>query len=178
MKKKATRDFLIFGLGMLWALSLLSGCTSAVQEDRPAEAVGAGRTSKVAVQDSNKQDVGSISWGLKITNFSELFLVSGYGATDAGGKVQFLGDAIAQTDYILSRIESFIEKNGYSKNDIIRIEATITKDVPQSQLSGIFGVLSAFFSDVEVKPTGGTFRIIHALGNPDMLVELGFWLAQ
>jgi hypothetical protein len=78
----------------------------------------------------------------------------------------------------LSRIETFIEMNGYSKNDIIRIEATVTKDVPQSQLGGIFGVLSAFFSEVEVKPTGGTFRIIHALGNPDMLVELGFWLAH
>ncbi len=170
MKKKTKREFLI--LAMLCALS---ACTSAVEEDR-SQAVGAG--TKVAVHDSNKQDVGSISWGLKITNFSELFLVSGYGATDAEGKVQFLGDAIAQTDYILSRIEAFIEKNGYSKNDIIRIEATVTKDVPQSQLGGIFGVLSAFFSEVEVKPTGGTFRIIHALGNPDMLVELGFWLAH
>jgi len=170
MKKKTKREFLI--LGMLCALS---ACTSAVEEDR-SQAVRAG--TKVAVHDSNKQDVGSISWGLKITNFSELFLVSGYGATDAEGKVQFLGDAIAQTDYILSRIEAFIEENGYSKNDIIRIEATVTKEVPQSQLGGIFGVLSAFFSEVEVKPTGGTFRIIHALGNPDMLVELGFWLAH
>jgi 2-iminobutanoate/2-iminopropanoate deaminase len=171
MKKKTKREFLI--LAMLCALS---ACMSAVEEDRSLEAVRAG--TKVAVHDSNKQDVGSISWGLKITNFSELFLVSGYGATDAEGKVQFLGDAIAQTDYILSRIEAFIEKNGYSKNDIIRIEATVTKDVPQGQLGGIFGVLSAFFSEVEVKPTGGTFRIIHALGNPDMLVELGFWLAH
>ncbi len=174
MKKKAKRELLI--LAMLCALSIPSACTSVVEEDRSPEAVSAG--TKVAVHDSNKQDVGSISWGLKITNFSELFLVSGYGATDAEGKVQFLGDAIAQTDYILSRVEAFIEENGYSKNDIIRIEATVTKDVPQGQLAGIFGVLSAFFSDVEVKPTGGTFRIIHALGNPDMLVELGFWLAH
>ncbi|MFB3060550.1 MAG: RidA family protein [Candidatus Binatia bacterium] len=176
MKKKAKREFPI--LAMLCVLSIPSACTSAVEEDRSPEVVGAAGTTKVAVHDSNKQDVGSISWGLKITNFSELFLVSGYGATDAEGKVQFLGDAIAQTDYILSRIEAFIEKNGYSKNDIIRIEATVTKDVPQGQLGGIFGVLSAFFSDVAVKPTGGTFRIIHALGNPDMLVELGFWLAH
>ena len=170
MKKKTKRVFLI--LAMLCALSALYECS----RGRSSQAVRAG--TKAAVHDSNKQDVGSISWGLKITNFSELFLVSGYGATDAEGKVQFLGDAIAQTDYILSRIEAFIEMNGYSKNDIIRIEATVTKDVPQSQLGGIFGVLSAFFSEVEVKPTGGTFRIIHALGTPDMLVELGFWLAH
>ena len=173
MKKKTKREFLI--LAMLCALS---ACTSAVEENRSLEADRDAGTTKIAVHDRNKQDVGSISWGLKITNFSELFLVSGYGATDAEGKVQFLGDAIAQTDYILSRIEAFIEMNGYSKNDIIRIEATVTKDVPQGQLGGIFGVLSAFFSEVEVKPTGGTFRIIHALGNPDMLVELGFWLAH
>lgn len=175
MKKKEKRVFLIFGLALLCILSIFSACTSAV-EDRPAEA--AETTTKVAIQDSNKQDVGSISWGLKIANFSELFLVSGYGATDAEGRVQFPGDAIAQTDFILGRIEDFIERNGYRKNDIIRIEATVTKDVPQDQLGGIFGVLSAFFSEVEVKPTGGTFRIIHALGNPEMLVELGFWLAH
>lgn len=177
MKKKEKKGVPIFGLALLCVLSIFSACTGAV-EDRPAEAAGARTTTKVAVQDSNKQDVGSISWGLKITNFSELFLVSGYAATDAEGIVQFPDDAIAQTDFILGRIEDFIERNGYSKNDIIRIEATVTKDVPQDQLGGVFGVLSAFFSEVEVKPTGGTFRIIHALANPDMLVELGFWLAH
>ena len=98
MKKKTKREFLI--LAMLCALS---ACTNAVEEDRSLEADRDAGTTKVAVQDSNKQNVGSISWGLKITNFSELFLVSGYGATDAERKVQFLGDAIAQTDYILSQ---------------------------------------------------------------------------
>ncbi len=52
MKKKAKRVFLI--LAMLCALS---ACTSAVEEDR-SQAVRAG--TKVAVHDSNKQDVGSI----------------------------------------------------------------------------------------------------------------------
>ncbi len=74
MKKKTKREFRI--LAMLCALS---ACTSAVEEDRSPEAVGATGTTKVAVHDSNKQDVGSISWGLKITNFSELFLVSCHG---------------------------------------------------------------------------------------------------
>jgi enamine deaminase RidA (YjgF/YER057c/UK114 family) len=54
----------------------------------------------------------------------------------------------------------------------------VTKDVPRSQFSGIRGATSAFLSDVEVKPTAGTFRIVQGLGNPEMLVELDFWLAQ
>ncbi len=55
---------------------------------------------------------------------------------------------------------------------------TVTKDVPRSQFSGIREATSAFLSDVEVKPTAGTFRIVQGLGNPEMLVELDFWLAQ
>ena len=54
----------------------------------------------------------------------------------------------------------------------------MTQDVPRSQFSGIRGATSAFLSDVEVKPTAGTFRIGQELGNPDMLVELDFWIAQ
>ena len=116
--------------------------------------------------------------GLKIRDFSELFLVSGYGATDAEGTVQFPGDAVAQTEFILGRIQSLIENNGYSKDNIIRFETTVTQEVPQSQFSGIFAATSAFHSDVAVKPTAATFRVVQALGNPDMLVELEFWLAQ
>ena len=116
--------------------------------------------------------------GLKIRDFSELFLVSGYGATDAEGTVQFPGDAVAQTEFILGRIQSLVENNGYSKDNIIRFETTVTQEVPQSQFSGIFAATSAFHSDVAVKPTAATFRVVQALANPDMLVELEFWLAQ
>ena len=177
MNEKVKRDFLIFGLGVLCALSIPAACTTAVEEDPQPQAEPVGGV-KTGLHDDNKVKVDSINWGLKVTNFSELFLLSGYGATDAEGTVQFPGDAPAQANFILGRIQSFIEKNGYSKNDIIRFVTTVTKDVPRSQFSGIRAATSAFHSDVEVKPTAGTFRIVQGLGNPEMLVELDFWLAQ
>ena len=177
MNKKVKRDFLIFGLGVLCALSIPLACTRVVEEDSPPQAERAGGI-KEGIHDDNKVKVASINWGLKVTNFSELFLLSGYGATDAEGTVQFPGDDAAQANFILGRIESFIEKNGYTKNDIIRFVTTVTKDVPRSQFSGIREATSTFLSDVEVKPTAGTFRIVQGLGNPEMLVELDFWLAQ
>jgi len=39
----------------------------------------------------------------------------------------------------LGRIESFIEKNGYSKDAILRFETTVSKDVPRIQFSEIRG---------------------------------------
>ena len=177
MNKKVKRDFLIFGLGVLCALIIPAACTQAVQEDSQPQAERAGGI-KEGIHDDNKVKVDSINWGLKVRNFSELFLLSGYGATDAEGTVQFPGDAAAQANFIVGRIESFIEKNGYTKNDIIRFVTTVTKDVPRSQFSGIREATSAFLSDVEVKPTAGTFRIVQGLGNPEMLVELDFWFAQ
>ena len=177
MNKNAKRDFLIFGLGVLCALSIPAACTPAVEEDAQPQAERAGGV-KTGVHDENKVEVASINWGLKVTNFSELFLLSGYGATDAEGTVQFPGDAAAQAEFILGRVQSFIEKNGYSKNDIIRYVTTVTQDVPRSQFSGIREASSAFLADVEVKPTAGTFRIVQGLGNPEMLVEIDFWFAQ
>ena len=177
MKKNVKRDFLIFGLGILCALGLPAACTPAVEQEAQPQAERAGGV-KTGVHDDNKVQVASINWGLKVTDFSELFLLSGYGATDAEGTVQFPGDAAAQAEFILGRIQSFIEKNGYTKDDIIRYETTVTQDVPRSQFSGIRAASSAFLADVKVKPVAGTFRIIQGLGNPDMLVEIDFWLAQ
>ena len=123
-------------------------------------------------------EVASINWGLKIRDFSELFLVSGYGATDAEGTVQFPGDAAVQTEFILGRFQELIENNGYSKDNIIRYETTVTREVPASQFSGIRQATSAFMSDIAVKSTAATFRVVQALGNPEMLVELEIWLAR
>ena len=95
MNKKVKRDFLIFGLGVLAALTIPLACTRVVEEDPPPQAEPAGGV-KVGVHDDNKVKVASINWGLKVRNFSELFLLSGYGATDAEGTVQFPGDAAAQ----------------------------------------------------------------------------------
>ena len=54
----------------------------------------------------------------------------------------------------------------------------MTKDVPPEQFGPILDRLAEFFSDSEVKPAGGPWRIVHGLIDPEMLVELEFWLAR
>jgi len=178
MSKKSNRSFLILGVVVFCLLSATSACTTIVEQNNPPETAEPVGMIKTAVHDPNKVPVASINWGVKISNFTEIFVLSGYGATNAKGEVQFKGDAAAQTQFILERIEEFITSNGYTKDNIIRYISTVTKEVPQEQFAGMRAATSAYFSDMEVKPAAATFRVVQALGNPDMWVELEFWLAK
>ncbi len=134
---------------------------------------------KTAVNNENAPDFTSMfNWGLKITDFSELFLLAGHGDHGPDGQIRSPGDPVAQTRNILAELQAFIEKSGYGKNDIIRIEFTTTKDVDPEKYGEIFGLFAEFFADVEVKPAAGTLRIIDGLALPGMLVEYEFWLAK
>jgi len=134
---------------------------------------------KTAVPNPAAPDFGSLfNWGLKITDFSELFLIAGHMAHDETGATPHPGDAVAQTKYVLDRMPAYLESAGYSKHDIIRTEFTLTKAVPQEAYDEIFGLFAAFFDEIEVKPTAGTLRVIEALAIPDMLVEYEFWCAK
>ncbi len=168
---------LVFGLALV-AGSVLAACGSRVGQDGESPNVSDGVV-KVAVANPHKPDYsGVFNWGLKVSNVDELFFVSGFAATDVAGTVQYPGDATAQTDFILRRIEAFIKENGYRTTDIIRFEITVTKDVPPDHFPAILDRLAEFFSGVEVKPAGGPWRIVHGLIGPEMLVELEFWLAR
>ncbi len=124
-------------------------------------------------------DYGAIfNWGVKLTDFSEIFLMAGIGAHDSAGEIQHQGDAVAQTKFILDGMPGYLEQAGYAKNDIIRIEFTMTKDVPPESYDGIFGLFAEFFGDVDVKPAAGTLRVIEGLAIPGMLVEYEFWCAK
>jgi len=134
---------------------------------------------KTAVPNPAAPDFGALfSWGLKISDFSELFLIAGHGAHDATGAIQHPGDAVAQTKYILDHMPAYLEGAGYAKSDIIRTEFTLTKAVPPEAYDEIFGLFAGFFADLEVKPAAGTLRVIEALAIPDMLVEYEFWCAK
>ena len=135
--------------------------------------------SKIPVNNPNAPDFGSMfNWGLKISDISELFLLAGAGAVNADHVVQHPDDPVGQTRYILDDVQSLIEANGYAKNDIVRIEFTMTKDVAPESYGEIFGLFVEFFADVDVKPAAGTLRVIDALAIPGMLVEYEFWLAR
>lgn len=134
---------------------------------------------KTAVNNENAPDFSSMfNWGLKISDISELFLLAGHGDHGPDGQIRNPGDPVAQTSGVLREVQDLIEKSGYSKNDIIRIEFTMTKDVEPEKYGEIFGLFAEFFADVEVKPAAGTLRVIEALAIPGMLVEYEFWLAK
>ena len=118
------------------------------------------------------------NWGLKISDFSELFLLAGLGDHGPDGEIRNPGDAVAQTRSILSELKTYVEANGYTMNDIIRIEFTLTKDVPQESYEAIFGVFAEVFGEIDVKPAAGTLRVIESLALPGMLVEYEIWLAK
>ena len=134
---------------------------------------------KTAFAHPSAPDYGAIfNWGVKLTDFSELFLIAGIGAHDAGGAIQHEGDPVAQTAFILNGMPGYLKTAGYAKNDIIRVEFTMTKAVSADLYEAIFGQFAGFFADVEVKPAAGTLRVIEALAIPGMLVEYEFWCAK
>lgn len=84
---------------------------------------------------------------------------------------------MAQTRDILENLSSFITQAGYSRNDIVRIEVTVTKEVGQDDFENIVEALTEFFADVDVKPSAGTYRVVESLWMPGTLVEYEFMLA-
>ena len=134
---------------------------------------------KNAVNNESAPDIRSIfNWGVKVANFNELFLLAGRGDVGTGGKIRNPGDPVAQTASVLAELKDFVEGNGYSLNDVIRIEFTMSKDVDRPQQKAIFGQFADFFADVDVKPAAGTLRIVERLAFPGMLVEYEMWLAR
>lgn len=135
--------------------------------------------SKVAVPNPNAPDMSSMfNWGLKLRDVEELFIVTGRPAWVADGSVLHPGDGIEQTRFILEDVGRYLEDNGYSPNDLIRIEYTFTKDVPAEAYETIFGLFAGFLADCEVKPAANTLRVVESLGLPGLCVEYEFWGAK
>jgi enamine deaminase RidA (YjgF/YER057c/UK114 family) len=118
------------------------------------------------------------NWGLRLKNTEEIFLASGLGAHDSTGTIHFPGDAVAQTQFILEKLPDFLASAGFSKNDIVRMEFTFTKDVPAEKYDAIFGKFIEFLSTVPIKPAVGTLRVVSALVFENQLVEYEFWCAR
>ena len=134
---------------------------------------------KIPFHNKNAPDLRNLfSWGLKVTNIRELFFVTGTVAMTPKFKVKHPGDAVAQTRDILNNVDSFIKQAGYGRDDIIRFNQTSTKEVTPSDSKKIFGLVEKFFADVEVKPAAGTYRVVHALVAPGLLVEFEFLVAK
>ena len=121
----------------------------------------------------------NFNWGLKISDYCELVLLTGQVDVDTDWNVRHPDDPVAQTQGIFDSLVGMLHAEGWSLDDVIRVEPTVTKDVDMSKYrDGIMGVWADTFKNVAVKPAAGTLRIIHALARPGLLVEFEFMAAR
>ena len=92
--------------------------------------------------------------------------VSGTTAVDENGVLVGAGDAVAQTRYILQKIEKALIASGATLADVIRTRMYVT-DI--SQWEAIGRVHGEFFS--EIKPASSMVEV-KALISPDLLIEI------
>ena len=118
-------------------------------------------------------------WALKVSEFSELLLVSGHADVKHDNTTpHHPGDLLGQTKFILQQIAKSIDAAGFTVNDAIRTEITLSKTVTDDQLPEFFQVLAAYVGEVEVKPAAGTLRFVDRLISRECLVEIEVMLAR
>ena len=122
---------------------------------------------------------GFFNWGLKISDFSELVLLTGQVDIDPNGNIRHPDDPVGQTQGIFDSLVGMLNAEGWSVDDVIRVELTVTKDVDLAKhLAGIIKVWSDTFKNVLIKPTTGTIRVIHALAKPGLFVVFEIMAAR
>lgn len=135
---------------------------------------------KTAYMPTNLPDMSQLfSWGLRVSQFEELFFVTGLAdMKDDGSGPTCPGDPVGQTHAVLARMTQFIEENGHTVDDIIRIEWTFRSDVSEESYPAIYAAWEAFLAPARTKPAGGTLRIVERLAAPDIMVEYELLLAR
>ena len=134
---------------------------------------------KEALINPEAPDFTSIfNWGLRIKNFKELILFAGHAAQTPDFQVVAPGDAVVQTDFILDQLDHFLGSNGLDRDDIIRIEFTLTNNVSDEEFNQILGRFAGYFAEVEVRPAAGTLRFVDRLAFPGLEVEDEILMAQ
>jgi 2-iminobutanoate/2-iminopropanoate deaminase len=118
-------------------------------------------------------------WALKVSGFDELLLVSGHADVKLDNSTaNYPGDLIAQTKFILSQISKSVKAAGFSLNDTIRTEITLSKEVNDEELPELFQVLQDYVGEVDIKPAAGTLRFVDRLISRECLVEIELMLAR
>ena len=120
------------------------------------------------------------SQGLIVSDYNQLFFLTGQVDQDAEGNIRHPGDPVGQARGVLGSLTGMLEQEGWSLHDVIRVDLTVTKDVmPLTEVSeAVRQVWADTFKDVNPKPAAGTTRIIHALGGLGALVEFEFLAAR
>jgi enamine deaminase RidA (YjgF/YER057c/UK114 family) len=135
---------------------------------------------KIAVQNPQAPDLSAMfPWGLRVRDFQELLLITGHGDLDPSFQVRHPGDPLGQTRAILEELRALLDRAGYSVDDVIKVDVTVTREYDTATNFNAFTAIWAeFFAGSPVKPSGGTLRVIDALVVPGMLVEIEMMAAR
>jgi 2-iminobutanoate/2-iminopropanoate deaminase len=134
---------------------------------------------KQAFNNPNLPDFSQVfSWGLKVSDFKEVFFVTGHTDCNPQFISQHPNDPVGQTRVILQQMKGLIESAGFSVDDIVRTDWTFTNEVNSEQFSQIAELWQDFLAEVEVKPATGTLRYVLRLGMEGLMVEYEMMLAR
>ncbi len=102
----------------------------------------------------------------RVVKIGNLIEVSGTTAIDDQGKVQGKGSFYDQTNYILGKIETNLQKVGASLNDVIRTRVFVT-DISQWEEVGM--AHGTYFK--HIKPVTSMIEVSRLI-DPELLVEI------
>jgi len=71
----------------------------------------------------------SFSRGLIVSDYKELFFLTGQLDSDAQGNCRHPGHPVGQAKGILDSLTGMLEQEGWSLHDVIMLDLTVTKDV-------------------------------------------------
>ncbi len=119
------------------------------------------------------------TWGLNILDFKDIFFVTGTADVKQDNhSTYFPNDPVGQIKFILEQAEKTFSQAEYTKDNIVFTNWIVTKDVTEEQTFAILDVWKEYIKNVTVKPAAGTFKRIHGLISPEVMVELEFILAR
>jgi len=131
------------------------------------------------------------SRGLRLSNFSELFFISGYSAAsgppDGSGPpvVEYPNDAISQMQWIVESLDAYIANvpysdgtGHYSVNDVIYFDLVLSSTIDGDTREQALYYLESWFASADTKPSTGILKMVEALASPEILVEMELILAH
>jgi enamine deaminase RidA (YjgF/YER057c/UK114 family) len=130
--------------------------------------------SKIEVTNPNAVSVqGVFNWGLRVKQAHEWYYISGHVDVKPDWQVGHPGDPLAQTRAIFKDLEAMLERAGYSLEDVVKVETTVTPEYNLVEnLPKFLEIFAETFQAVAVKPSAGTLRVVEALAIPGVFIEI------
>lgn len=189
------------GISQIFAQWLVptGGGTAHIDGVSSLSAVGSLAPSKKPFTDlTHWENPELFSRGLRLSSFSEVLFLSGYGPTEPGGtpghqtnKIAYPNDAVKQMQWIVDHLDDFFATiqyadgtDYYSKYDIVYFDLVVDNSISDDDQQGVLEVLIKWFGpegkniSVYPKPSTGILKKVAGLAVSGIMVEIEFILAH